>query len=79
MTTGWTDGPVPLYQPRIVKGEDGLPHCAACLRDPDGLCKYHGRQVSTALGQLKTASRTNGLRPTAPVSKRITLRGEREE
>ncbi len=74
----WNDGPVPLYQPSIVTGADGLPHCATCLRDPDGLCKYHARQVHVALGQLKTASRTHGLSPMSPISKRVTLRGERE-
>lgn len=75
---GWTDGPIPLAAPRIVMGADGLPHCAACLRDPEAVCRYHAKQIATALGQLKTSSRTNEMAPTAPINKRVVIHGERE-
>ena len=77
-------GPAPYVdtsnftRPRIVTGDDGLPHCATCLKEPNG-CSYHRKQVHEALGQLKTSSRTSEMDPQAKLSSRVTMRGEREE
>lgn len=38
---------------RIRIGTDGLPHCADCT-DAE-LCRYHARQVESAVKTLKTA------------------------
>lgn len=65
-------------RPRIVIGEDGLPHCATCLQTPAEGCSYHRKQIHEALGQLKTSSRTNEMDPQARLNSRVTMRGERE-
>jgi hypothetical protein len=42
-------------RPPLVTGPDGLPHCSACTDEAP--CRYHRAQITTALGQLKTANR----------------------